>query len=39
MPTIFDNIENELKEELNKTLENAQRADSCEDNSSLRGRE
>jgi len=29
MPKIYDNIENKLKEGLNKTLEKAKRADFC----------
>ncbi len=29
MPRIFDNIENKLKEGLNKTIEKAKRADFC----------
>lgn len=37
MPTIFDNIENKLKEGLNKTLSNATHADFCIGYFNLRG--
>ena len=37
MPKIYDNIENYLKEGLNKTLENANRADFCIGYFNLRG--
>ena len=37
MPKIYDNIENKLKEGLNKTLENAKRADFCIGYFNLRG--